>query len=104
MGCASFGVTQVLVGLHRVGVVGLDDALKRAEASGLEDREAKIDLMVEELKSDNFMPPGQTAAFRRALWREYLRRRNEDFSDYLSEAEVTVASVRVAETSWCRLL
>ncbi len=36
-------VTQVLVGLHRVGIVGLADAISAAESSGSADREGRGD-------------------------------------------------------------
>ncbi len=56
MSCGSFGVASILVGLHRVGIVGLADALKQADASGLTEREELLDLMTERLLADNFVP------------------------------------------------
>jgi hypothetical protein len=90
MGCGSYGVTQVLVGLHRVGVVGLRKALLQAQDSGLADREAILDRLIETLTADNYFPKGQTAALRTALWREYLRYLGEDFREFFSEVRVTV--------------
>jgi hypothetical protein len=90
MGCRSFGVNSVLVGLHRVGIVKLRDALEKAGASGLTDREAIVDLLIETLAADNYIPDRQVDAFRVSLWREYLRFKGEDFSDFFSEIEVTV--------------
>jgi len=83
-------VTQVLVGLHRVGIVGLRDAIRRAEASGLEDRGELVDLMMEELAPRNYMPAHQLELYRTAVWREYLRSRGEDLSALYSEIPVTV--------------
>jgi hypothetical protein len=68
MRCSSFAVSQILVGLYRVGIVGLHDALKDAERSGLVARD-DYDL---------------------ALWREYLRHRGADFRDFFSQVQVTV--------------
>jgi len=90
VGCRSYGVNTVLVGLHRVGLVGLEEALKKAEDSGLDEQAAITDLLLETLSAENYIPEAQKAPFRTALWREYLRRRGEDFSDFLSEIEVTV--------------
>jgi len=90
MKCRDYSVTQILVGLHRVGVVGLRDALKLVEASGLDDREQLVDLMVGELAGDNYIPDGQVEAFRVALWRELLRHRGEDFSPFFEPVAVTV--------------
>jgi hypothetical protein len=90
MGCGSFGVASILVGLHRVGVVGLADALKQADASGLTEREELLDLMIERLSADNFIPAGHAEPFRTAIWREYLRFKGQDLSDYYSEIDVTV--------------
>ena len=90
MGCKGFGVHTTMVGLHRVGLVGLDDALKKADASGLDEREAIVDLLVETLQADNYLPASQADEFRTAMWREYLRHRGEDCSEFFSEIEVTV--------------
>lgn len=83
-------VTQVLVGLHRVGMVGLHDALEAADASGLEGREALVDLVARELAANNYVPDGQAEAFRTAVWRELLRHRGQDCSAFFSPVEVTV--------------
>lgn len=90
MGCRSFGVNTVLVGLHRVGLVGLEEALRKAAESGLEDREELTRLLLDTLTAENYVPEAQREAFGLALWREYLRYRGEDFSEFLSEIEVTV--------------
>ncbi len=87
---ADHSVTQILVGLHRVGVVGLRDALKLAEASGLDDREQLVDHMLGQLAGDNYIPDTQVETFRIALWRELLRHRGEDCSPFFSPLEVTV--------------
>jgi hypothetical protein len=90
MGCRTFGVTPILVGLFRIGVVGLKDALLKVEQSGLSEREAILDLLVESLAGDNYIPERQQEAYRLALWREYLRARGEDIRELFSEIEVTV--------------
>lgn len=90
MSCGSFGVTQVLIGLHRLGLVGLRDALEDAASSGLEDREALLDRIVGTLVPQNYIPDPESAALRRALWREYLRARGEDFREFFSEIDVTI--------------
>jgi hypothetical protein len=80
----------VLVGLHRVGIVGLHQACEKASAAGLSGREEVVDFLLAELASDNFIPNGQEEGYRTALWREYLRFLGEDFSEFFSEIEVTV--------------
>jgi hypothetical protein len=90
MGCGSFGVSAVLVGLHRVGIVGLRNALEKADQSGLVDRKAILDLVIDILAVDNYIPEGQKDSFRTAIWREYLRYKGEDFSAFYSEVDVTV--------------
>jgi len=88
--CGNWGVTPVLIGLQRVGLVGMRGALATVDASGLSDREAIVDLLVQTLAADNYLPERQHDALRVALWREYLRHRGRDFSQFLSEVEVTV--------------
>ena len=90
MRCGSFAVSQVLVGLHRVGVVGLHQACEKASAAGLSERDEIVDFLLAELAADNFVPEGQEEGYRTALWREYLRFLGEDFSEFFSEIEVTV--------------
>ena len=41
-------------------------------------------------EADNFIPEAQEAAYRTALWREFLRFVGEDFSEFFSEIPVTV--------------
>jgi hypothetical protein len=79
-----------MVGLFRVGVVGLKDALVKVEQAGLTEPEPIVDLLVESLAGDNYIPESQQDAYRTALWREYLRARGEDISDLFSEIEVTL--------------
>lgn len=83
-------ISQVLVGLRRIGLVGLQQALEKAEASGLEDRDQIVSLMMESLAEANYISSASTDAYRQALWREYLRRRGEDIRHLYSEIEVVV--------------
>ena len=88
----SFGVTPILVGLNRVGIVGLGDALKQVDAAGLSEREAIVDRLIETLSADNYLPETQREAVRVALWREYLRLKGGDLRPFYSEIDVTVHS------------
>lgn len=90
MRCGSYSVSQVLVGLHRVGVVGLRQACEKVAAAGLAGRGEIVDCLQAELAADNFIPESQEEAYYTALWREYLRFVGEDFSEFFSEIEVTV--------------
>jgi hypothetical protein len=83
-------VTQVLVGLHRVGLMGLEKAIEEAERSGLEDRDELLDLMMGILKPLNYIPSASRGDYRQAVWREYRRHRGEDIRDLYSEIEVVV--------------
>jgi len=88
--CGSYAVSQVLVGLHRVGIVGLQQACEKASAADLGDREQIVDFLLAELAADNFIPREQEEAYRTALWREYLRFLGKDFSEFFSHIEVTI--------------
>jgi hypothetical protein len=90
MRCGSFAVAQVLVGLHRVGIVGLNQACEKVSAAGLADPEEIVEFLLTELAADNFVPNGQEEAYRIALWREYLRFQGEDFREYFSEIDATI--------------
>jgi len=90
MRCGSYAVSQVLVGLHRVGMVGLRKACAKVTSAGLTEREEIVDLLVAELAADNYIPKDQQVDYRTALWREYLRSAGEDFSNFFSEIEVTL--------------
>jgi hypothetical protein len=88
--CGTFAVSQVLVGLHRVGIVGLHQACEKVSAAGLHEREEVVDSLLTQLAGDNFIPAGQDEAYRIALWREYLRFLGKDFSEFFSQIEVAV--------------
>lgn len=83
-------MSQLLVGLHRVGVVGLRQACEKVAAAGLVGREEIVDCLQAELAADNFIPEAQEDAYDTALWREYLRFLGEGFSEFFSEIGVTV--------------
>ena len=89
-GGAGYGVTSVLVGLQRMGLVGLAAALEKADTSGLKEPEELTDLLVEALSERNYVGDEHRAEFRTALWREYLRHQGRDPSDFYSEIDVTV--------------
>jgi len=95
MGCKSYGVSSILVGLHRVGVVGLARALERADEAGLtEDNHAEVvAVMMEGLSRDNYIPEQQRAEFEAALFREFLRHRGKDIHEYFSELPVRVTAL-----------
>jgi hypothetical protein len=90
MKCKDYSVRQILIGLHRVGIVGLHDAIVAAADSGLQDRDAIVDLILETLRSNNFIPDGQIHEYRPALWREYLRHRGEDITELYTAVPVVV--------------
>ena len=90
MRCESYSVAQILVGLHRVGIVGLRQACEKVAAAGLVERDEIVDRLLVELADDNFIPESQEEAYRTSLWREYLRFSGEAFSEFFSEIEVTV--------------
>jgi len=83
-------VPQVLVGLHRVGVVGLRKACAKVVASGLAGRVEIVDALLEELEAENYITEGQREDYRTALWREYLRSVGRDFSEFFTIIQVTV--------------
>ena len=89
-GCVSGMTAQLLVGLHRIGLVGLREALKEAHTSGLVEREEIVDYLIEKLSPANYMPSAESESYRQALWREFKRYRGEDISDFYSEVEVVV--------------
>jgi hypothetical protein len=83
-------VSRLLVGLNLIGLVGLRRAIETAEASGLEDREEIVALMMESLADSNYISPAASDEYRLALWREYMRHRGEDIRPFYSAIEVTV--------------
>jgi len=90
MRCKDYGVKQIMVGLHQVGVVGLRKALEKAADSTVSDREAIVDMLIELLAVDNFIPDRHNDEFRTSIWREYLRHIGEDISPFYSKVAVTV--------------
>lgn len=83
-------VVQVLIGLQRIGLAGLWEVIKEAERSGLADDAELLDRMMESLSELNYIPDSHEEEYRRAVWREYLRSRGEDYREFLSEIQVVV--------------
>ena len=81
---------SLLVGDHRVTLVGLRDALRETASAPHPDREAAVTSLMTSLSRENYIPDGERESYRRALTREYLRHRGEDFGEFLSEIPVTV--------------
>lgn len=81
-------ISRILVGLNIVGIVGLQDALRSVTEAGLNEREEVTDFVLELLASHNYVP--DSAEYRQAVWREFLRYRGEDISPFYPEIEVTV--------------
>jgi len=90
MGCGQYAAPQVLIGLYRVGIVGLRKACSTVAAAGRGDREEVVDALLEELSPENYIADDLRDAYRTALWREYLRATGGDFSEFFSRIEVTV--------------
>lgn len=90
MRAKDYSVTQVLIGTQRIGLVGLRACLHLIDDSALEDREAIVEQMMEELSASNFIPDARVKEYRTAVWREYLRHRSEDFSEFYSEIPVII--------------
>lgn len=83
-------VTQILVGLRRIGIVGLRESLKRVDSAGATEHEEVVDLMLGTLARMNYIPAHVEDDYRQALWREYMRHLGEDIRDLYSEIEVVV--------------
>ena len=81
---------DVLVGLHRVGITGLDQAFSRADDSDLSGREELVDLMMPVVAALTYIPPSVVTEYRQAVWREYLRHRGEDIRHLFSEIEIVL--------------
>ncbi|MGB5880456.1 MAG: hypothetical protein WBH85_10550 [Thermoanaerobaculia bacterium] len=83
-------VSQVLVGLDRVGLAGLEQVFERADDSGLGEREELVGLMMEALSTRNYIPAESEDEYRKTVWREYLRHRGEDIRHLYSKVEIVV--------------
>lgn len=95
-------VSQVLVGLSRLGLVGLREALEKADAADTEDRDAIVGLLMDTLAERNYISPASLEAYRLALWREYLRHKGQDIRHLFSEIEVTVRAPAGADLDGLR--
>ena len=66
-------LSHVLVGLDRIGLLGLEQVFEEAEKSDQTGREELVSLMMEALSRRNYVPSASQDAYRQALWREYER-------------------------------
>lgn len=90
MGCGDYAVQQVLVGVHRVGIVGLRQACAKIADSGPDEPDAVMDALLAELRAGNYVGDEQLEDYRAALWREYLRFLGRDFSAHFSKIDVVI--------------
>lgn len=90
MKCKDPRITDVLVGVNRVGIVGLRDALRAVDEAGVAERESIVDHLLASLERDNYVADRRDEQYRTMLWREYLRFKGRGFSDFLSEVAVTI--------------
>jgi len=97
VGCGPKGVSKILIGLDRVGIVGLEAACEQAAASGREGREEIVALLLAAIGRANYVPPVSEEDYRKALWREYLRHRGEDIRHLYSEIEVVLGADEAEE-------
>lgn len=67
-------VTQIMVGGHRVGIIGLKPVLEAVaqELRGRPDKEIKAELMTR-LGKSNYIVPSAEAAYEKAFFREYKK-------------------------------
>ncbi len=72
-------VTQIKIGRHQTGIIGLEDALKQMaqEQPGFSDAMAGK-YLVEKLSVKNYIPPGVTDLYETAFLREYKKFMGED--------------------------
>ncbi len=71
--CDLSGLGAIEVEGRRVGILGLRRALDEVAALGLGDREAIARALLERVGKENWIPPGQEAAYARALYAAYER-------------------------------
>lgn len=85
--------TKILVGLQRIGIIGLYEAFEEVVAAGLLDREAIASRLAEIVARENYVPPEIAAAYRRAVLREFVRYKGESIHELYSELEILVCGV-----------
>lgn len=83
-------VSHILVGLNRIGLVGLRKAIEAVDAAGLTERDDVVATMMDELAGGNYISAASIDLYRQALWREYLRHRGEDIRHLYSAIDVVV--------------
>jgi small redox-active disulfide protein 2 len=80
---AEHDVTQILVGGHRVGIIGLKPALDAVaqEFTGRPDKEIKAELMAR-LGRSNYIVPSAEAEYETAFFREYKKFIGEPIAEH----------------------
>jgi len=83
-------VSQIMVGLRVVGIVGLEEALRVTRDEAPEGREDTVERLLELVSASNYVPAPPPADYRDALWREYRRQLGEDIRELYSPLDVVV--------------
>jgi hypothetical protein len=83
-------IVKILVGLQRVGVVGLHEAFTAVDESGLTEHEAIASQLFELVSRRNYISESAASTYRQALLREFLRYKGQDIREHYSEIDVLV--------------
>ncbi len=83
-------VTQLTVGGIKVGLIGLNSALAQVAGECLESDDEIADRLLALIGDANYITPSRTEDYRRALLREFKRRRGEAVPAESCELEILV--------------
>jgi len=89
----------VLIGLRRVGLVGLREALRKLDEEPRLEEDAAVERLLEVLRRRNYIPEEHEEAYRRALGRELRRSRGGDLRPLFEEIAVTIRGAEGADRS-----
>ena len=81
-------VTQLRIGNHAVGIMGLEEAIEEIAATGAHKSDEEIaDALLESLSVKNYIPPGARESYGQAFFRAFKKHLgqalDDDFSDIL---------------------
>ena len=83
-------ISQIVIGKHRIGLIGLSDAIEDVKQMNLDSERDLENALLERIKQQNYVPDSRVDEYGRALLREYKKYFRIPVEEEPSPAETSI--------------
>ena len=84
-------ITQIVIGGHHIGIIGLSDVIESVKLLKLGNDTEIQHLLLQKIKQQNWIPDSKTTEYRQALLREYRKSLGETIEhESLAEKSIRI--------------